>query len=127
MIDCPSEPLRPQFDRRLRLRFFGVKVTSDAGGAHDLEVEPRRTGMVRREVGSNVEDQAARGPSTCPIGHRLSRMLQSRRLTCWTRASGLVLMRVPEAGTARSTAHPGISGSRTCGHFDSEPVLRLLA
>ncbi len=31
MGDCPTEPLRPQFDRRLRLRFFGAMVTSDAG------------------------------------------------------------------------------------------------
>src|SRR3954465_1685172 len=31
MGDCQTEPLRPQFDRRLRLRFFGAKVTSDAG------------------------------------------------------------------------------------------------
>src|SRR3954447_8882638 len=31
MGDCPTEPLRPQFDRRLRLRFFGAKLTSDAG------------------------------------------------------------------------------------------------
>jgi hypothetical protein len=31
MGDCPIEPLRPQFDRGLRLRFFGAKVTSDAG------------------------------------------------------------------------------------------------
>ncbi len=31
MGDYQTEPLRPQFDRRLRLRFFGAKVTSDAG------------------------------------------------------------------------------------------------
>jgi Transposase DDE domain group 1 len=31
MGDCPTEPLRPRFDRRLRLRFFGAKITSDAG------------------------------------------------------------------------------------------------
>jgi hypothetical protein len=31
MGDSPTEPLRPQFDRRLRLRFFIAKVTSDAG------------------------------------------------------------------------------------------------
>ena len=31
MGDCQTEPLRSQFDRRLRLRFFGAKVTSDAG------------------------------------------------------------------------------------------------
>ena len=31
MGDRPTEPLRPQFDRRLRLRFFGAQVTSDAG------------------------------------------------------------------------------------------------
>ena len=31
MGDCQTEPLRPRFDRRLRLRFFGAKVTSDAG------------------------------------------------------------------------------------------------
>ncbi len=31
MGDCHTEPLRPQFDRRLRLEFHGAKVTSDAG------------------------------------------------------------------------------------------------
>src|SRR5262245_9209416 len=31
MGDCQTEPLRPQFDRRLRLRFLGANVTSDAG------------------------------------------------------------------------------------------------
>jgi transposase len=28
MGDCPTEPLRPQFDRRLRLEFHGATVTS---------------------------------------------------------------------------------------------------
>ena len=31
MGDCQTDPLRPQFDRRLRLEFHGAKVTSDAG------------------------------------------------------------------------------------------------
>src|SRR3954454_80707 len=31
MGDCQTESLRPKFDRRLRLRFVGAKVTSDAG------------------------------------------------------------------------------------------------
>src|SRR5512142_2642637 len=31
MGDCQTEPLRPQFDRRLRLEFHGAHVTSDAG------------------------------------------------------------------------------------------------
>src|SRR4051812_48473354 len=31
MGDCQTESLRPKFDRRLRLRFLGAKVTSDAG------------------------------------------------------------------------------------------------
>ena len=31
MGDCQNEPLRPQFDRRLRLEFHGSNVTSDAG------------------------------------------------------------------------------------------------
>jgi hypothetical protein len=31
MGDCPTEPLRTQSDRGLRLRFVGAKVTSDAG------------------------------------------------------------------------------------------------
>jgi hypothetical protein len=31
MGDCPTEQLRPQFDRRLRLRFLSATVTSDAG------------------------------------------------------------------------------------------------
>ena len=58
MGDCLAEPLRPQFDRRLRLRFFGAQVTSDAellayrdiDDALDLtrtaagELQDRRTG-----------------------------------------------------------------------------------
>ena len=31
MGDCPTAPLRPQFDRRLRIEFHGANVTSDAG------------------------------------------------------------------------------------------------
>src|SRR3954471_19819406 len=31
MGDCQTEPLRPQFDRRIRLEFHGANVTSDAG------------------------------------------------------------------------------------------------
>src|SRR5262245_43038922 len=31
MGGCQTEPLRPQFDRRLRLEFHGANVTSDAG------------------------------------------------------------------------------------------------
>src|SRR5512135_1722943 len=31
MGDCQIGPLRPHFDRRLRLEFHGAKVTSDAG------------------------------------------------------------------------------------------------
>src|SRR5918995_5031490 len=31
MGDSPNDPLRPQFDRRLRLEFHGANVTSDAG------------------------------------------------------------------------------------------------
>ena len=31
MGDCQTVPLRPQFDRRLRLEFHGANVTSDAG------------------------------------------------------------------------------------------------
>src|SRR5262245_49752857 len=31
MGDCSTEPLRPQFERRLRLEFQGASVTSDAG------------------------------------------------------------------------------------------------
>src|SRR5262245_18982252 len=31
MGECPTEPLRPQFDPRLRLEFHGARVTSDTG------------------------------------------------------------------------------------------------
>src|SRR5512135_3504208 len=31
MGDCQTEPLRTQFDHRLRLEFHGANVTSDAG------------------------------------------------------------------------------------------------
>src|SRR3954454_1826065 len=31
MGECQTEPLRPRFDRRLRLEFHGANVTSDAG------------------------------------------------------------------------------------------------
>jgi hypothetical protein len=39
MGDCPTEPLRAQFDRRLRLRSFGAKVTSDTGLLADRELD----------------------------------------------------------------------------------------
>src|SRR5262249_47115757 len=62
MGDCPTEPLRPRFDRRLRLEFHGAKVTSDAGllayreldDALDLttsaapQLQDRRTGQNSR-------------------------------------------------------------------------------
>ena len=31
MGDCQTDPLRPQFDRCIRLEFHGATVTSDAG------------------------------------------------------------------------------------------------
>ena len=31
MGECQTEPLRPQFDRRLRFEFHGTNGTSDAG------------------------------------------------------------------------------------------------
>src|SRR5262245_6857667 len=31
MGDCYTEPLRPQFDRRIRLEFHGATLTTDAG------------------------------------------------------------------------------------------------
>ena len=75
-----------------------------AGGS---DVEPRRTGMVRREVRGDVEDRAVRGPSRRSIGHPARRTPRSRRLIPWTRAFGPSPIRVQEARarsrTARST------------------------
>ena len=39
MGDCQTEPLRPQFDRRLRLEFHGAHVTSDAGLLANRELD----------------------------------------------------------------------------------------
>jgi hypothetical protein len=72
MGDCPTEPLRPQFDRRLRLRFLGAQVTSDAGllayreldDAFDLtriatgQLQDSRTGQNTRHTATALLRQA---------------------------------------------------------------------
>jgi hypothetical protein len=65
-----------------------------AGGS---DVEPRRTGMVRREVRGDVEDRGVQDPSRCSIGYRVRRMPQSCRLNLWTRVFGPSPIRVQEA------------------------------
>ena len=75
MGDCPTEPLRPQFDRRLRLEFHGAKLTSDAGllayrelddalqltDTAAAQLQDTRTGQTVRAFGRN--DRKARKTS----------------------------------------------------------------
>jgi hypothetical protein len=65
MGDCPTEPLRPQFDRRLRLLFVGSKVTSDAGrlACRELDgaLDPTRTAAGQQQdsrTGQNTQHTA---------------------------------------------------------------------
>jgi hypothetical protein len=60
-------------------------------------VEPRGTGMVRREVRGEVEDRGVQGPSRHSVGHRTRRTPRSCQPIPWTRAFGPSPIRVPEA------------------------------
>ena len=61
----PPGCLQRRHDRRAR-----DERPLRAGGS---DVEPRRTGMVRREVRGDVEDRAVRGRSRSSMGHRVRR------------------------------------------------------
>ncbi len=64
MGDGQNEDLRVQFDHRLKLKFLGSKVTTDAGLLVDRECDeaPRLTEMVQdmfeeNRIGSNKQHQ----------------------------------------------------------------------
>jgi hypothetical protein len=61
MGDCPTEPLRTQFDRRLRLLFFGAKATSDAGLLADRELDDALD--LTRTAADQLQDSRT-GPNT---------------------------------------------------------------
>ena len=83
MGDCPTEPLRPQFDRRLRLEFHGAKLTSDAGllayreldDALDLTtsaaapLQDQRTGQNSRHSLTALLRQSLYSRQPCPRRH----------------------------------------------------------
>jgi hypothetical protein len=53
------------------------RAVRSATGPCGSDTEPRRTGMVRREVWGGVEERGVRGPSRRSIGNRARRTLRS--------------------------------------------------
>ena len=62
MGDCQTEPLRPQFDRRLRLEFHGANLTSDAGllAYRELDDALQLTDSATHELRDTRTDQNSR-------------------------------------------------------------------
>src|SRR3954453_5144510 len=77
MGDCPTEPLRPHFERRLRLRFFGAKVTSDAGLLTYRELDDALD--LTRTAAGQLQDSRT-GPKTHHIATALLRQSIYSRL-----------------------------------------------
>ena len=81
---------------RCSRRSWGESVGSERRRAPDErslwagegDVEPRRTGMVRREVRGEVEERGVRGPSRRSIEHRARRTPRSCRPIPWTWSFG---------------------------------------
>jgi hypothetical protein len=110
MGDCQTEPLRPRFDRRLRLRFFGAQVTSDAGllAYRELDDALDLTRLAASELRDPRTGQNAR--------HSLTTLLRQSiysRLTGYEDLNDADRLRFDPALAATTTA-PSSGGGSCC-------------
>src|SRR5262245_11307014 len=122
MGDRPTDPLRPQFDRRLRLEFHGAKLTSDAGllAYRELDDALDLTAPAAAQLQDTRTGQNSRHSLTA-----LLRQSIDSRLAGYEDLDDAERLRVDPAMSAvvggRARAHPAASTSEVA-RFEAETL-----